>query len=436
VIQPSARGMWYRVYLAGGVALKAFNLYRGLPKPVYMLFYARIINRMGDFVHFFLTLFLTQKMGMTESRTGMFLMMVSFSRIIGSVISGKIGDHFGRKRAMMIFLGLFAITLTVAGFFVETMITPWLLVLSGFFNGGERPLNNTIVTDLTRGEERNKAFSLLYLGINIGVAIGPIIAGFLFNSFIRLIFWINASTSFIALILILIHVPETRPGPEHLEESKLDSRNREQAEEGSTLRAFLRRPVLAFSTLLMVLSGFIYSQHAFALPLRLAFLFGDDSARRFGMIMSSNALYVVIFTTLVLQLTKNRNPLHSVAFGNLLYALGFGALFFIELFPLFFLSTLVWTMGEIVTMINYNVFIASHTPISHRSRFNGTLQLILGLGYAGGPFLAGIFLQRFGTRNIWLLAAFLGLIASAGYLGLARWDYGRNREILSKESAK
>jgi MFS family permease len=402
--------------------VNVLKLYGGLPRAVYVLFFARIINRMGDFVHFFLTLFLTQKMGMAESKTGTFIMLVSFSRMAGSVFSGKIGDHIGRKRAMIAFLSLFALTLTATGFVVHSMLTPYLLILAGFFNGGERPLNNTIVIDITRGEQRNKAFSLLYLGINIGVAIGPMIAGFLFNRFIRWIFWGDAITSLIAIILIIAYVPESQPSAEEIEASKSDTESKERAEEGSTLQAFLRRPVLALSTLLMVLSGFVYAQHAFALPLRLNTLYGSESAERFGMIMSSNAIYVLIFTTVVLYITKKLNPLKSIAFAALLYAVGFGAIYFIESFYLFFLSTLVWTLGEIATMVNYNVFIASHTPMSHRSRFNGLLQVILGMGFAVGPFLAGLYVDRFGTRSIWLLAAALGVAVCIGLYGLAEWE--------------
>ncbi|HDQ14146.1 MAG TPA: MFS transporter [Sediminispirochaeta sp.] len=416
---------------------KVFTQYAGLPRAVYVLFFARIINRMGDFVHFFLTLFLTQKMGMSEGKTGTFLMLVSFSRMAGSVFSGKLGDHIGRKRGMVFFLACFALTLTFTGFVVESMLTPYMLILAGFFNGGERPLNNTIVTDLTRGEQRNKAFSLLYLGINIGVAIGPMIAGFLFNRFIRWIFWGDAITSLIAILLIVAYVPESRPSAEELEESKKDPSSKERAEEGGTIGAFLRRPVLALSTLLMILSGFIYSQHAFALPLHLDQLFGRESARLFGLIMSSNAVYVLLFTTLILYLTKKINPLKSTALGALLYAGGFGMIFFLEDFYLFFLSTLIWTLGEIITMVNYNVFIASHTPISHRSRFNGLLQVILGMGFAVGPFLAGLFVDLFGTHDIWLVVSALGVVVYFGFLALAAWEKKRAAaEVLESPTEK
>ena len=64
-----------------------------------------------------------------------------------------------------------------------------------FFNGAARPVNTALLTDITRPEERSAAFSLLYLGINIGVAAGPILAGFLFNNYRRWIFWGDGLTT-------------------------------------------------------------------------------------------------------------------------------------------------------------------------------------------------------------------------------------------------
>lgn len=38
--------------------------------------------------------------------------------------------------------------------------------------------------------------------------------------------------------------------------------------------------------------------------------------------------------------------------------------------PLFLLSTLLWTVGEILQVTNASVYVANNSPISHRGRFN------------------------------------------------------------------
>jgi Na+/H+ antiporter NhaC len=49
-------------------------------------------------------------------------------------------------------------------------------------------------------------------------------------------------------------------------------------------------------------------------------------------------------------------------------------------FCYFLLSTVIWTLGEILQATNTNVYIANHTPISHRGRFNAILPIIIGSG--------------------------------------------------------
>ena len=52
---------------------KVFTPYRGLPKEVYVIFIAKIINAVGLFIFPWLTLILTKKIGMSESEAGLWL---------------------------------------------------------------------------------------------------------------------------------------------------------------------------------------------------------------------------------------------------------------------------------------------------------------------------------------------------------------------------
>ena len=60
-------------------------------------------------------------------------------------------------------------------------------------------------------------------------------------------------------------------------------------------------------------------------------------------------------------------------------------LFLAKTFMVFVISTIVWTIGEILSAINSGVYIANHTPMSHRGRFNAVIPLITGTGFALVP---------------------------------------------------
>ena len=41
----------------------SLGIYRGLPQPIYVLFFSTVINAVGIFVYPFLTLYLTRRLG-------------------------------------------------------------------------------------------------------------------------------------------------------------------------------------------------------------------------------------------------------------------------------------------------------------------------------------------------------------------------------------
>ncbi len=339
--EESIKKLWL---IPGMHILNVFQAYSGLPHGVYILFIARIVNRMGDFVHMFLTLLLSINMGLDKKTIAFYIMLIGLSRMIGSLISGKLGDHVGRKKIMVLSLIIYALLLIPCGFYYDSLLIIPFLVVAGIFNGAERPLNSAIVTDLTDSESRPKAFSLLYLGINFGVAVGPLIAGFLFNNYIQWIFWGDTISCIIAAMLIIKYVPETLPSQDDIDASSEEISNQERAESGNSISVFLKRPNLVIFTALTAMATFIYSQHSFVIPLQMEQFFSGRGAEYFGYLMSFNAVTVLLFTTIMLYLTKKNSPIFNSALATSFYGVGFGMLYFCYQLPLFFISTFFWTL--------------------------------------------------------------------------------------------
>jgi MFS family permease len=397
-----------------------FSMYRGLPPAIYALFGARIVNRMGDFVRMFLTLYLTRVLELSPQLSGFFVMLAAVSSTGGGFIAGHFIDRYGRRKIILVSQLLSALLIGSCGFLPPGIHIPWMLIGGSLFFGAVRPAVNSMVADITSGDQRQRAFGLLYLGTNIGVAVGPMIAGFLFQNYLRWIFLGDALTTLAAMVTVLFFVPESRPEdevPQELPEFG-EVRDFERSESGNAFILFLKRPQLLFFVLLGILNNLIYSQHAFTLPLHLDSLFGTSGAAKFGQIMSFNALTVISATTLILRLTRRYSSTISMGIGTLFYLAGFGMLAFAsDFFPfmLFFVSTFAWTVGEVLVVTNFQVFVAGHTPKSHRGRFNGIMQLSFGLGFILGPAISGIMVQRIDFSRYWLLVALVSLIVAAGY---------------------
>lgn len=397
----------------------SFALYRGLPKPIYTIFLATVVNGMGIFVFPFLTLYLTRKLGMSERAAGDFMFFSSLIYIPGILIGGKLADRFGRKKVMLISQALTGLFFIPCGFLGESMLVPWFILASLFFDGITDPARAAMATDVTTTENRQASFSLIYLGHNLGFAFGPLIAGFLFEHALRWLFWGNALAVLFSLSLVMLLVPESRPTREQLEESMAGDSS-EKAHEGSLFSALKSRIFLVFFVCLTTWYGFVYAQHRFALPLQLESLFAADGARFYGMIMTLNALLVILFNAPVVSLLGRFRPVVNVAVAGFLYAVGFGMIAFIRVPALFFVSTAIWTFGEIINATNEQVYIANHTPMSHRGRFQAIMPIIGGTGFALSSPVSGRIIEAGGLAILWIILGIVAASAAVGILVLSR----------------
>lgn len=403
---------------------KNFSTYSGLPKSIYVLFFARIINRMGGFIFIVLTFILRDHFNMNATSISIYLLLIGISSMAGTFIGGLLTDHFGRKKIMLTAQALSAISLIPCGMYKDSLFIIYFLIATNFFMGVVRPASSAITIDVTSGEEqRKKAFSLLYLAINIGVAIGPLIAGFLYKNYFAWIFYGDALTTLIAVLLVAIFVPESKPSKEEMEKSKHNISSGEKADQGSALVLFFKKPILVSFCFFTFLGTMVYSQHRFSLPLQLSEVYGEARGPElFGYIMSFNAIIVLLATMTVTYLTKKLSAISNVQIAYIFYAIGFGMLYFSSNIILFLISTLLWTIGEILAITNAGIFTANHTPMSHRGRFNAVIQIIGGLGFSLGPVVFGPIIDFYGVNVLWIFVLGVALIASFGLHIIKKFD--------------
>lgn len=266
-----------------------------------------------------------------------------------------------------------------------------------------------MVADLTNVKNRNSAYSLLYLGGNLGFSIGPMIAGFLYSHYLKMLFIGNTIAVFISGIIIFKLIRETKP---EKDEAKQVTNKYEKNEEGSLISALIKRPqLLAFAFLSMIYS-FVYAQYPFCIPLQVGGLFQNNSSIIYGKIMATNGVTVILLTTFITKLTKSTSAVKNLSVAGLFYAVGFGMMYFIKSFDMFIVATVLWTIGEIIHTTNSNVYIANHTPMSHRGRFNAVLPLIYGAGFALGPVVMGMYIKNRSVIDAWPIAFILSIIAA------------------------
>lgn len=402
--------------------LRMFDTYKGLPKNMYIMFGITIINRFGDFVMPFLTMYLTSKLGLTYQIAGIIVTICSLSGIPASFIGGKFADELGRKKTYLIAQVGTALSLLPCAFLKNPVLIVSFLMLSTFFRGAVRPAMNAIVTDILPPHQRKQGFSLQYLGINLGVALGPMVSGFLFENYLPLLFIGDATSSLIAVVLVWKNIKDIRP--EKLKETAYTEAEKE--EKGNIITALVKRPQIAVFLLINILYTFVYAQCSFSLPLTADYVFGEAGASKYGLLISINAITVLTCTVAVTSLTKNLKSITNIAIAGLFYAVGFGMLGYINSFPMFILSTIIWTIGEILVVTNNGVYMADNSPSNFRARFNAVSSLSWSIGSSLGTTIAGKVIQELGLKPFWNLTLILSVAGMVGMLALTL--FGKKKE--------
>ena len=234
------------------------NTYKGIPREIYILFIGKIVNALGAFVQPLMSLILTQKLGMSAGEAGEFVTFMAVCQVPCIIIGGKLTDTIGRKKVITIFQILGILMLIICGIIPLSLTTAKFMILSSCFYSMSTPAYDALNADLTNESNRKSSYSLLYMGVNIGFSIGPIIGGFLYKDYLPLIFIGDAATTVVALLLIMFYIKEPKREKEVASDYDEDCKT-------STLSVILKRPILIFFPLMMLLFQFAYSQWVFSI---------------------------------------------------------------------------------------------------------------------------------------------------------------------------
>lgn len=128
---------------------------------------------------------------------------------------GALGDRYGRKRLLLIGLGVFGISSAVAAGVDSAALVIAARGVMGMGAAIMMPVAFAVLAALFGPAERGKAVSLLVMGLGIGIPLGPIIGGYLLEHFWwGSIFLINVPIAIIGAIAIAVLLPESRdPSP-------------------------------------------------------------------------------------------------------------------------------------------------------------------------------------------------------------------------------
>jgi predicted MFS family arabinose efflux permease len=388
-----------------GSSMNIWRSLKGLPRDVWVLAAATLINRAGTMVLPFLVLYLTRELGFSAPRAGLALAVYGAGSIIAAPISGRLTDRIGPlpiMRASLLFGGILLLLMPLVRSFpaVIAVTLVWSIVSELF-----RPANLVIIADLVPSDKLKPAYALSRLAINVGMSIGPAAAGFIAERSFTWIFIGDAVTT-LAAGAVLIATPFAVP-------HRAPEAHDETGKPHSILDVLVlddRRMLLFLSAVFLV--GIVFFQIEGPLPL---FLVQDLalSPAFYGALFTLNTVMIVFMEVPLNAATAHWPHRRALAIGAFLFAVGSGAFGFAAGPILIVVAMVVWTFGEMLLFPQASAYVAEIAPPARRGQYMGAYSLAFSIAFAVAPWAGTSAYARFGARPLWLGIFAVGVVSAA-----------------------
>ena len=406
--------------------------YGGLKKEIYILFIGRLVTAMGSFVWPMLTFFLTTKLGLSDGTATLMIATASVLSFPAALLGGKLADRFSRKSIIILFdcctVALYLLTAVLP----LTIFSAILLFLAALFQTIESPAYDALNADYSTSQQREKAYSLSYLGFNLGYIVGASVAGILFENFLRLAFCINGLAILTSTVLILFFVHKKNAISEDIQALQENYSEYEQPvdENLSVMKVLRQRPVLIGMLLVGCIASMPSSVMGILLPLQLKTSLGEAGATLYGYLNSVNGFVVIAFTPILTILLKKLTEIPKTIIGLLLFIAGNALFSFQTATAMLFVGMFVFTLGEVVTVLGHNPYHSRRVPASHRGRVGGISSVVYSLFSSLTQYLISFLLMATNSNYtlLWTVFILCGLVA-AGLYGLM---YGPDKRTFPK----
>ena len=408
------------------------NQYRGLRREIYVLFFGRVVTNLGAMIWPVLTMILSQKLGFSASEISYFFVGSSVIMLPANLIGGRLTDRFNKKWLIVICDCVSVLCYLISSAIPLGMGTILLFVFAGLFQSVEGPAYEALFADLSATRDRERAYSLGYLGANLGLVLSPTIAGILFKEYLWLSFLISGISIAMSTVLIAVLIRDVTPVEDTGEESAYQAKK-----EGAGVLAVLKEnPLLLLYLLCGAFYSAAYAQYNYIMPLDMAGVHGDDGAVIFGTVTSLNCIAVVIFTPLITRFFSKMRDTGKMLTGRLLVFGGYMIfLLLLGFIPGYYLAMLVFTWGEIFSTVSEGPYVSTRIPASHRGRINGIMSVVYTAVTGGVNLAVGQVYDHAGSTWTWVLILGVTLSSAAAALLLKTRDQRAYPKLYQEKEA-
>jgi MFS family permease len=400
--------------------------YRGLPHKAWILFAVHLVNSSGSMVIFFLSLYLTRKLGLDTARAGQALSLYGAGSLAGAFLGGWLTDRIGSIIVLKLSLSACGVLLLALAQ-VRSMAGILLLLFSlALFAGMLFPANTALMSKICPPGLQIKGFALNRLAGNLGATIGPAVGGVLALRDYRLLFWADGLTSLAAAALFALLWKGTRLKAEEIGPAEMNEAGREEhgilqdpvpGQEATKSRSPWRDGPFLLLMLIFVVFYSVFLQVVTTFPLYIRNVYGL-AENRIGQLFAVNTIMIVALEMILMEKIRKYPLTRMINVSFILLGIGLGLMPLGRGFAFGALTVAIWTFGEMLNMPLATALIAGRADDTNRGRYMGLSSLAFSLAFIVAPAGGTAIYSRFGGDAVWIVCAALSLLLAAAFSAL------------------
>ena len=355
----------------------------------------------------FMTIYLTQHIGVSISKAGFVMSLFGVGAVIGALIGGRLTDKIGSyyiQISTLIGGGIMFIVLGQMRSYSSICIFTFLLAV---INEAFRPANSVAIAHYSKEENRTRSYSLNRLAINLGWAAGGGLGGLIASYNYELLFWVDGLTNLSGAALLYFTLAPSRNIATEVKTKTVRKEGRTAYQDSNYLLFIFLLFFFAMCFFQLFTTIPVFYKEEFHLPVFFI-----------GLIMAMNGLLIALFEMITIFKLEGRRPLlHFISFGVVLIAIAYLLLNMpmIEKWLLATVVMLLFTFGEIMSMPFMNSYWVSRTLPHNRGQYAALYTVAWASAQAIGPFAGSLIAENSGYNFLWFVTAAVCFVIAVLY---------------------
>jgi MFS family permease len=398
-------------------------IFERFERGIWVINFVGLLNSMAISMSLpFMALYLHEKRGVSMAMVGVIILVTGLGSGVASLFGGSLSDRLGRRPLLIITFSLCLVMFigmaVLIGYRAPVLVLVVMYTLVRSAMSMQRPAIQAIVIDLSPKERLAEAYGFLRIGGNLGFAIGPAIGGFMaaFLSY-AWIFGLAGLIMGLALIFLLAFFRESFH--QHLERVNI----------GSVFLVAKNRNLLVF-TILSLLLFLVMGQLSSTLSVYAVSVAGFSTAQ-YGFLLTLNGGMIVILQYPLSRFMERFALYKPIMLGAFLYGIGYLLLSWVGDYKLALLSMAIITAGEITFAPTASAVVGEMTSGNWRARYMAFFGLSETLGWALGPLIGGVLLDRFPSQPLVVWGG-ISILAFVALIGFQRWGVAQTAKQNSR----